>query len=318
MRLTASLFLGIIFLGDSIATAQSVNIDVSDGEEETSLLRLEEIIAKQGDLEFDFSFGLSAASSSGVSSSFQNFDFGNDQIVSIPTVIDQRTVESNTVLFNTALRYGYSETVELSLNASMSASDTRILDSGNLAGKDSSTAFNTLGVGTSYQFSEDDETPALIGFANLTLAEATTADADDYVFGRSANIGLRAYRVVDPIVFTATGGYRFASSRTIDDSKVDPGDVIYFSPGVAFSVNDVTTLTGGLNLSRVLADEINGVRSGTDRTRAEMEFGVGYGLSRNTTVRAAMRADVVGDGGATLLLSFTRKFDRNIYFTGGL
>ena len=293
-----------------LAQENEPEIDISEGEE-TSLLRLEELITDQGDVELDFSFALSARSEDGVASAFETISIGGGQFISVPTTLDPRQVETDTALVAGALRYGLTEKLELSGFASFAGSDVRAVQAGQQVSSDGSFALNDVGIGLSYQFSEDDETAALIGFARLTLAEATDPDGDDYAYGRTLNVGLTTYRVIDPVVLTLTGGYRLAAERDVGGQDIDPGDVLYLNPGVAFAVNDQITLTGGVNFQRIFADEIDGAQFGTDRTRAEMEFGVGYGVSRDLTLRANARAEMVGGDGFTVGLSLNYKFGRS-------
>lgn len=290
-------------------SAQEVEpqIDISEADE-TSLLRLEELITKQGDFELDLSFALSARSEDGIASTFETISLGGGQFVSIPTTLDPRQVETDTALFAGTSRYGLTEKLELSGFASFAGSDVRAVQAGQQVSSDGSFALNDVGVGLSYQFSEDDETPAIIGFARWTLAEATDPEGDDYAYGRTLNVGLTTYRVIDPLIPTLSVGYRLAAERDVVGQDVDPGDVLYLNPGVAFAVNDQITLTGGVNFQRIFADEIDGAQFGTDRTRAEMEFGVGYGVSRDLTLRANARSEMVGGDGFTLGLSLNYKF----------
>ena len=86
------------------------------------------------------------------------------------------------------------------------------------------------------------------------------------------------------------------------------------SSGAATVPRDKTchlTGTGGVNLRRIFADEVDGAQSGADRTRAETEFGLGCGVSQDLTLRASARADVIGDDGFTAGLSLNYKFGRN-------
>lgn len=263
-------------------------IDVSGGKE-ASLLRLEGLVAKQGSVELDLSFALSARSEDGIASAFETIFLDGGQFVSVPTTLDPRQLETDTGLVAGTLRYGLTDKLEFSGFASFVGSDVRVVQAGQQIGSDGSFSLNDVGVGVSDQFSEDDETPALIGFARLTLAEATDPDGDDYAYGRTSNVGITTYRVIDPIVLTLTGGYRLAAERAVAGRDTDPGDVFYLNPGVAFAVNDQITLTSGINFQRIFADEIDGTQFGTDRTRAEMKFGVGYGVSRDLTLRTNAR-----------------------------
>ena len=298
-------------LAGAALPAAAQEIDTTAGEEAEGLpLRLEELLPERGEVRADVSLVFSARSDDEITSAFETISLGGGDFLTIPTAIDARRTEADSALLVGTLRYGATERLELSVRGALAGSDTRVVSFGEGVDQETSFALNELAVGASYQFSQDAETPALIGFADLTLAEAVDAEGDEYAYGRALNLGLTAYRVLDPVVLTLTGGYRAAAEREVAGSDVDPGDVLYLNPGVAFVVNDAVTLTAGVNLRRLLADEVDGREVGASRTRAEMEFGLGYGVSDRLTLRAAARADVVGSDGFTAVLSVSRQFGR--------
>lgn len=305
--------LALLAMGVLAAPATAQNgvadpvIDTAQGEARRPL-RIEELLARRGAIRADLSFVYTARADDAVLSGFDTVSLGGGAFLTFPTVTGTEETEADTGIVSGALRYGATRRLELSTRASLVGTDQRIVVAGLQDDSIADAFLGEAGAGLSYQFSDDDATPALIGFADITLAEASDAQGDDYAYGRTVNLGLTTYRVLDPLVLPLTGGVRVALDRDVGGVTIDPGETFYLNPGVAFAVNDSATLTGGVNLRRIGADEVDGVVRGTDRTRAEMEFGLGYGLSDSMTLRAAARSDVVGDGGFTAVLSLSRKF----------
>ena len=64
--------------------------------------------------------------------------------------------------------------------------------------------------GINYKFKKDDATPALLGFAEVALAENHRRDTASF---KSAMPGVTTYKAIDPVVFSLTAGYRFNQSR---------------------------------------------------------------------------------------------------------
>ena len=155
---------------------------------------------------------------------------------------------------------------------------------------------------------KDEEYPGLIGFADVALVENVASTGSELVYVKSGAIGLTAYRVIDPVVLSATSGVRFAVSRAVGGIAVNPGDSIFLNPSIAFAANNELTLTGGLSMRFERADEVNDVRQGSRQTRGDLEFGVSYAWDRKTTLRMDTRADVVGEGGLTVGINITKKF----------
>ena len=274
-------------------------------------LQLEELIADEGQLELDLSFGLTSRSDDGVIAVYEMIDLGGGRFVTVPTSFSVREVESDTLISTAVLRYGLTERLELSMSGSFAGRDERELVARRLANHSKSLAFNSLAAGVAYQFSEDNATPALIGFTNIALVEAIDASGDNYALGRSLSAGFTSYRVLDPVVLTVTGGYQFAAERGVGGRSVDPGDVLFLSPGVSFVANDDVTLTAGIHLRRILADRIDGETVGADRTRAAIELGMGYRASEALTIRASARSDVVGNDGFTALFSLSYQLGKD-------
>ena len=59
-------------------------------------------------------------------------------------------------------------------------------------------------------------------------------------------------------------------------SVVDPGDMIFFNPKLAFAINNQVTVSGGAQFSIKQADHVDGAYAGMRKTKTEMDFGLGF------------------------------------------
>ncbi len=111
----------------------------------------------------------------------------------------------------------------------------------------SDTTFADAWAGINYQFKKDDETPAVLGFAELALREKHRLSSAIFT---SAQLGLTTFTAIDPVVFSFTGAYRFNQRRQDGAQTYKPGNLLLLNPGVAFAVFDRVTLTTGVQWTR--------------------------------------------------------------------
>jgi len=141
---------------------------------------------------------------------------------------------SDTLFVTLGGRYGLTADTELMLSGTVSASDMRSVDFEDASSTTTEQQFKTLTLGVNHRFSEDNETPAFLGFAKLNIIENTAISGQDLTFGRTGAVGLTAYRILDPLILSFTTGYRFETPRDAEGKNIDPGDVVFFNPRSVF------------------------------------------------------------------------------------
>ncbi len=222
---------------------------------------------------------------------------GSESFVIVPT-------ESNSdILISTlSLRYGLIDKAEVygrgsylhknarnSLDRISSVTDSRFIDAW---------------MGVNYQFKEDDNIPALLGFAEAALWEKHRKSSSSL---QSWMIGITTYKAIDPIVFSFTTGYRFNQQRKDGSQDYKPGNFLLLNPSVAFAVNDRVTLTTGLQWmvrQRTVIDNKKGFR----RTNTDLQLGVSYGFSAVDIFNVTFNANASGRNGSVLRFNWLHTF----------
>jgi hypothetical protein len=264
-------------------------------------LTVEDLITEQGKMRLDLALAYANASRQGVSAGEPVVvQTGPAAFVLIPTAIGDHLVNTDTLVASLGLRYGLTASTELYARASALTSWQRVSD---VAGTSSSreSRWADAWVGVNHQLREDDPGPALLGFAEVALAERHRHDSAHL---RSALLGLTTYHAIDPVVLSLTGAYRFNRSRPDGQRSYRPGDLLLLNPAVGFAVNDRVTLSTGLQWTHREADRFDGVAQGIARTATDLTLGVGYGIARGNTLNATLRANVSGAGGAEVRLNW--------------
>ena len=187
-------------------------------------------------------------------------------------------------------------------------SDTRINNSGTFV-QSSNTYFHSAWLGFNYQFSEDDDTPAVLGYIEGALLEKYK---DNTFSAKSWVVGLTTYRALDPIVLTLSIAYGFNQPIKIiidkDLQDYKPGNYFLLSPSVGFAVNDSITLTTGFSWFNNWADEINNTITNIRTTSTSLNLGLGYSLSEDIAINITLNTNISGQNKADLKISWAYSY----------
>lgn len=258
-------------------------------------LTVEDLITEQGKARIELSLAYANADRQGVSTGEPILvQTGPTSFVTLPTIIGESIGNGDTVVGTLGLRYGLTSKAEV--YARMSGLSTRQRSSG-VSGTSSTsdTRFADAWAGVNYQFKQDDATPALLGFAEVALAEKHRTDTASF---RSAMLGITTYRAIDPVVLLLTVGYRFSRSREDGEEDLNPGNLTLINPSIGFAVNDRVTLTTGIQWTHRSADRIDGSSQGIARSATDLILGAGYGFDSGNTLNTTFQANASGDNGA--------------------
>jgi len=160
----------------------------------------------------------------------------------------------------------------------------------------SSQLWHEFVLGINHQFSEENDTPAFLGFAEISAIENT--DTSHCVYGKSGQIGFTTYRSIDPVVLALTAGYRYAGGRNVDGQKIDPGDLLFINPSLGFAINNKVTVSGGALFRFRGKDKVAGDHAGMRTSQTDLGFGLGYAVSKYLTLHFNILEDISGDTGA--------------------
>lgn len=268
-------------------------------------LTVEDLITDQGKVKLDLSLAYANAERQGVSVGEPILiQTGPTSFVTIPTAIGTSQLNSDTFVGTLGLRYGLTAKTEVYARASGLTSRQR---TSGVAGTSSShdSRFADAWAGINHQFKKDDATPAVLGFAEVALAEKHRQDTARL---KSAMLGITAYKAIDPVVFSLTAGYRFNQTRRDGGQDLKPGNLLLANPSVGFAVNDRVTLTTGLQWTRRQADSLGGQVQGIARTASDLMLAAGYGFDKGNTLNATFKANASGESGAEFRVNWLYTF----------
>jgi len=242
-----------------------------------------------------------------VESLFTTIQLGPGQFINVPVSVTQARQNTDILALSIGLRYGMSLNTEIYSRISGVYQNYRTLNAEG-ASSDRDQKFTDAWLGINHRFSEDNETPALLGFAEVALAENVAGEGTEFEYGKAGMAGITTYRAIDPLVLSLTTGYRYSSELVVQNQSIDTGDIFFINPSIAFAVNHEVTMTSGLQWRWQQQDSVDNQDQGIRTTQTKMEFGMGYAWSKRTTLQIISRADITGDSGAEISMTFLYKF----------
>ena len=268
-------------------------------------LTVEDLVTDKGRVKLELSFAYANVDQTGVSAGEPiTVQTGPTSFISVPTSIGERSSNRDSLVGTIGLRYGLTGRTELLIRSSYLHSSERTRDiSGNSRYRQNYFADTWFGI--NHQLRDDDELPALLGFAEVALSERMRNGTKGL---RSLQLGFTTYKAIDPVVFSLTGAYRFSRSYGDGSSSVKNGNIFMLSPSVGFAVNDRVTLTTGMQWSRVGVERVNGTANGINRTRTDLLLSVGYGFARGNTLNTTMKLNASGNQGAEMRVNWLYTF----------
>jgi len=268
-------------------------------------LTIEDLLTDKGRFKLDASLTYANAEQQGISTGQPIVvQTGPTAFITLPTLIGERSGNTDTLVSTLGLRYGLNDKSEIYGRASHLY--TRQRNSAATGDSQfSESHFADAWAGVNYQFKPDDATPALLGFAEIALREKHQHSSASF---KSALLGFTTYKAIDPVVFSLTAAYRSNRNRSDGESHYRPGNLLLLNPSVAFAVNERVTLTTGMQWTNMQADRRNGETQGQRHTRTDLLLGASYGFSAQSTMNINLKANVSGREGADLRVSWLHQF----------
>jgi hypothetical protein len=268
-------------------------------------LTIDDLITEKGKVKIDVSLAYSNSDRQGVSTGEPiTIQTGESSFVTLPTLIGESRGNSDSLVSTLGVRYGLTNKAEIFFRTSYLCSSTRNRDLSRIT-SDSESQFSDTWAGINYQLKEDNDTPALLGFAEIALRERHTRSSSSF---HSALLGFSTHTALDPIVFSLTVAYRVNQSRKDGEQDYKPGNFLLIHPGIAFAANDRVTLTDGMQWTNRQADKWDGNTQGFRRTSSALLLGVGYGISKVSTINITLKSNVSGSNEADLRLNWLHSF----------
>ena len=279
-------------------------------------LTIEELLTKSKTFRLEWGFSYANSQRSQINTQFDIIQTTPDNQVLLPINVTEQRQNSDLLSLNLGLRYGYNADTEFYSRLIGMTQDSRWQNNSTAEGSNSallsqkSQQWQDLTVGVNHRLSTDNDTPALLGFIEVSAAEHSGHSSNKYLYARSGRIGFTTYRTVDPIVLSLTCGYRWALSRQRNDLTLKPGDLLFVNPSVGFAVNNEVTLTGGVQFNIRGKDTLANSAISSRTTQTQLEFGVGYVLAEKLTLNANVNTDISSQQGSQASVNFTYKFNQ--------
>jgi predicted porin len=270
-------------------------------------LTIEDLITDKGKVTLDAAFSYANSNQQGVATGAPLIvQTGPTSFITIPTRIGETRTDTDASVATIGLRYGLTKDTELYGRGSYLWNSSRSSNFSDTSSNDSN-HFSDAWLGLNYRFLKDGETPALLGFIEVALAERLKESSST---GKSWLLGVTSYSVIDPVVLSFTAAYRFNQERMDGVQRYKPGNFLLLNPSLAFAVNDRVTLTGGVQWMNRQADRVDGLSQSFRRTTTDLTFGVAYGLSNATSLAFSATTNASGGGGSSLRINLMHTFDK--------
>ena len=260
-------------------------------------LTIDDLLTKHNQFRLSLNLGYDNVDRDNNNAQFVSVQTGDHAFMMLPAVVGERQRNSDIFTLTLGGRYGVTSETELYSRLTATAENTRILSDIN-TNSHTSEQLSQLVFGVNHQFSEDNDSPALLLFGELVLAENTAIEGAEYVHFKTGQIGFTTYRSIDPLVLSLTAGYQHSWRRETDGEQVNPGDLLFINPSVGFAVNSQVTLTGGVEFKFRGRDRIDGRGSGIRTSQTDLELGLGYASSEKLTINLTVSNDISGNTGA--------------------
>lgn len=275
---------------------------------QANLLGLDQIMTGTGTTRAEFSLvHAHSQQQQWRSGGWQEIQTGHTAFVLVPTRIGATQVAADHLIFTAGLRHGLSARLEGYGRVHGLLSHTRQQGSEGDFHSHTDQQLQDVWVGMQYQFAEDGDQPALLGFLETALRErqmgATT-------HARSWMIGGTTYRAVDPIVLLLTAAYRHHWERQVGDHTHRPGNLIFLNPSLAFAVNDRITLQGGWQWERRAAPRVDGLPGGFWHSTSHLSLGMGYGFAKGNSLSVQVKFPSTGEGNSEIRLNWVQRLGR--------
>ena len=269
---------------------------------------IKDLVTKEKELKFDFNLIYG--------NSDQTYPYNTHIIeinsVKVPfgSVINKRK-NRDIFALGIAARYGIGARTELYSKLTSKGFHSRGIDNDvNISPhiQSSKLKLDNIMFGVNHLFSKDNDTPALLAFAEISVAknlDTYKSDKLDFIYAEGGTIDFLTYRRMDPVVISLTAGYEYTASRSVKGNDINPGDSLFISPILNFRVNNEVTISGGVQYDFRERGEIDGVKRGIRTSQTTFRPGVAYRAGKNIVLNFGISANISGDSSAQSVFSIS-------------
>lgn len=229
---------------------------------------------------------------------------GTNAYISLPTQFGNSELQSDYLVASVGAKYGISKKADIGIRVNGIYHSQRNL---NLEAEQSrkNTDLSDISLTGSYQILNDDKYPAIVAFSELGLIEKRQNKNTHF---SNLSLGLTTYRSYDPVVLSLTAGYKHYLNKTVNQYKIQPSNILFINPQVAFIANDRVSLLAGVNFRYIGTQKIDDTVSSKQRNDTDFNFGVGYGLNNHANLTFMTTLKQGFDNSSEFRLSYSKKF----------
>ncbi|MEN9599393.1 MAG: hypothetical protein RL596_1712, partial [Bacteroidota bacterium] len=249
-------------------------------------LRVDDILVSDGILRFTTAMTYTARNDTTTGFSFQTIDVPGHGLVLLPFSFSEVEFNEQVIVPSIGVRYGASSKLQFSATTSWIASQTKSFNSQNGSSEQSNSRFSGVSLGMSYLLREDNSLgPAVVLDYNISAIENNGSDKNSYSYGKTNQLGLTLYKVVDPAILTTNFGYNHSGSREISGTSYSSNTSLSFSPSISLALNDRITTSTGVSFQSISSLGVNNIEVAPARTNAQFNFGMGYSLDEGQNIQ---------------------------------
>ena len=247
-----------------------------------SFISLEELLTQAQRWKFDVGVSYNQVNEQGLNVEFDAVEIfpGLNAPVSIPNT---ELIHQDVIIGRMGIKYGVSAWTEFSATIDYQWKWVAT-DLGTRRKKISEATVNETWIGITQRLMKEDRFPAVYGVFEASPIEYVVLDVDEVAHDRwrSFQLGLRAYKSIDPVIISLTVLGR--KNRPKTQHNIKEGDQITVSPAVYFTINDEITLNWGMSGQYIATSYRNGRLSSLSRRMVSFNMGIGYMIEYDWTM----------------------------------
>ncbi len=270
--------------------------------ESDSLFKIEDFSPKKGRIALSLSFAYNTRDQQEINIGTIAAPLFSGLVIILPE-ISASNEKRDTLTSRVGLRYGIGGGFNLNLGFSANARRTLTLDQQtNTSHTKSRAGWRSLTAGADYRLTTYYDTPFMLLFANLTLAEK---HGNKTLHGKTGMLGISSHWAFDPVLLSLTGTYSHFAPRTVAGIRLDYGEMLGISASFGFAVNPAISFRWGISQSFRGKNKVHGITSSEWTGITALTLGYTHRLTQKLVLNISAQAGVAGNETANIVTGFT-------------
>ena len=218
------------------------------------------------------------------------------QLVPFTSGVGDQHRQTDQFVASTGIRYGLTSTTEIGVRTAGIWMSTRNFEKVRKnRTTESKTTFDTLDITLTHRLYQNSGR-SIFAFGSVALISKTALlpYGEKYSNFQRGSLGISAYTIDDPVVFSVTSSFGWARPISIGGSRYNQGPIYTLAPTIAFLANDRVTLSTGLQFSMTKASKYANRALDINRSRVQLMLGAGFAWNENMSIYMNYGADMSG------------------------